>query len=128
MKIRTGFVSNSSSSSFVAIANRDIYDKIHDGLSKPSQLIADMIFKKKEGFVYGQILSGNIGEYFIEDLEGKKEYEQLIQALKEDIDDIHDDEEIRGIITDEVYNFENEISSLLRREDKNNYLIDGMEL
>ena len=127
MKVRKGFVSNSSSSSFVAVIDRELYNKMYDDFPESYRLVADMIFEKKKGFVYGQILSGNIGEYFIEDLQGKKEYFRLAELLKDEESDISESE-IRSMITEEVNNFEFEISSLLRAGDKETYIIDGTEM
>ena len=50
MKIRSGFVSNSSSSSFLAIIKRDDYDKIIKSLSPIGQSLLEYVGWTKKGF------------------------------------------------------------------------------
>ena len=60
MKIRTGFVSNSSSGSFVAVVEKEAYEKVYKDLTDRQQRICDAHFKD------GKFLNNEIKSCFIE--------------------------------------------------------------
>jgi len=53
MKIRSGFVSNSSSSSFVMIVKKEAYENVFSNLSKLEQKLAEDLFKETN--VFGEL-------------------------------------------------------------------------
>lgn len=76
MKVRNGFVSNSSSSSFVMIVEKDAYDNAFKDLSKLEKALAEKLFSEtkalgKECMLYENTSNmggdGTIG-YLMEDL------------------------------------------------------------
>lgn len=70
MKIRNGWVSNSSSSSFVIFASREAFDAALEGLTDIEKKIANLfISKKSEDFLGRKVYSysycsGNNGDYY----------------------------------------------------------------
>lgn len=78
MKIRSGFVSNSSSSSFVVFATKE---QIDEALSKVDKKFKGMI---KKTFVTGskkikfkdEIYLRNLGTFYSEDLYGEEDFDE----------------------------------------------------
>ncbi len=79
MKIRAGFVSNSSSSSFVMCIDNDLYDKMYEGFDETEKKIVDFLSIKKRNFTTFSILDG---EDFYED-----DFEDLKDVIKYDKED-----------------------------------------
>lgn len=75
MKIRAGFVSNSSSSSFLIMATEKVFEKAFEELHDLEKLVVnDFLFTgevgttKVKGISYGIDLQGDTTDYIIEDL------------------------------------------------------------
>ena len=79
MKIRTGFVSNSSSSSFVMNIDNDLYDKMYEGFSDTEKNIVDFLSDEKKNFKTFSIILGE--DFYEEDFERLKDF---IEYDKED--------------------------------------------
>ena len=86
---RNGFVSNSSSSSFIFIVKKELHDKVYETLSDyQKSIIAEIVFKGKMfgfEFVAIQDLTNGDSSYLFEDLNPNPEpddgnYESAIDA------------------------------------------------
>jgi len=70
MKIRTGFVSNSSSSSFIAIVSKEVHDRILDEYNELDRLMINYILDKpfplsgKMFVSFDTIIGGDAGNDF----------------------------------------------------------------
>lgn len=106
MKVRQGFVSNSSSSSFVIASPVNIWDKVYNQLTPFEKAVADALVSKERGF--GQDImvisefSDNGGGGTLEDLE--VDYDTT--------DDGDDDDDYN----DNVYEAYSKITDLLEKE------------
>lgn len=90
MKIRTGFVSNSSTSSFVAIVAKDNFDETFEGFEKREINLMMEAFKERETTLFGKevyVFSGRSDE------EGCTEIMDLEDTLTEDFPEKYDHSE-----------------------------------
>ena len=91
MKIRNGFVSNSSSSSFVLVVKKDDYDKVYSDLSDDAKKVADACMEFKTIFGIDVAIfsdwcdngGGGSFDYIEVDIEGDKygAYDELQNKL-----------------------------------------------
>ena len=73
MKIRSGFVSNSSSSSFVLIVDKKLWNSEIEKLNKDQKKVVDIYTDGGSGefkdFLIFNWMTGNNGEYILEEIE-----------------------------------------------------------
>ncbi len=87
MKIRNGFVSNSSSSSFVLVIKTELFEKIYRELDKKEKFLADKLVTKKDPFVVYSYFISQDGYSPFDDFDGRDEYiKMLIDNEGEEID------------------------------------------
>lgn len=74
MKVRQGFVSNSSSSSFVIFASKEVFDAVLADLNDLQKKVANLFISESETFLGREVMSysycsGNNGDYYYEQVE-----------------------------------------------------------
>jgi len=125
MKKRIGFVSNSSSSSFVIVIDETIVEKVEENLSPLSKAIFDRIKKTKYSFTsvdwidgeYGDLFDGEVKDVIEGDITFKADLDKAI--TESDREDFQDWEYLS-----EVQNtFSKELFAALKQEDKCFYII-----
>ena len=103
MKIRTGFVSNSSSGSFVAVIEKYAYDEMYKDLSDLQKIICDNYFED------GQFLDIKVKKCFIK-YETEESY--FLTQLFEDEEDYEEGWEFAEKLWDEFNGISSEVSDL----------------
>jgi len=112
MKIRTGFVSNSSSSSFVIVISKEVHDKILDEYNEIDRLMINHILDKpfplsgKRFVSLNTIIGGDNGDNFEEIFDDIKE--DLLEKAKEtlpewELDDFVDEYGIHNYFVDNLF-------------------------
>jgi hypothetical protein len=122
MKVRTGFVSNSSSSSFILIVDKDIFDKefYEIELEPIKRLISELFELKtifnKEVAIYKNMT--NMGGHGLWDEEVEDAQCELREEDYEDDDDYYD-------ASEELYEF---IKRLEEKAGEGNYLSERIDM
>jgi len=104
MKVRNGFVSNSSSSSFVLVTTKLNFDKVYEGLDIIEKKIVDFISKDVGKFLNTDLkkihyCSGNYDSFEDFDLDLSEEEKQSIMKEK----GFEDEDELDEYLEDIVY-------------------------
>jgi hypothetical protein len=118
VKVRSGFVSNSSSSSFIALFPAEEYEKIRKELSPTTVGVVEAIGLEKTNFMgidclkFGYI-SGNYSTLeYIDKNEIKEKAEEVIEDRKDEYSDDFEETYQEDHIWDATYEFQDKLGKL----------------
>jgi len=120
MKIRSGFVSNSSSSSFLMVVSQDTHDKVCANMSETEKKVVDMMTSEEN---FGQMKVRVFSE--ASDMSGNKSNEDMIydaQSMVEEeaekrgveVSELseHCDDDASELVSETIYNYQEECQKL----------------
>lgn len=122
MKVRMGFVSNSSSSSFMICLGSALVPGLYEKLDDTEKKIADVLFTSKDNFSILQTMDGEMGEGFIENF-----YEDTLEAIPElysehvnlDKDSLyHGNYDLRSDVQEIISDFTSKVQDIVKGLDK----------